>query len=57
MNEHKNAKNMCAIAWIENGRDGTVNVQRVVVYFAGHQLMDQAYIWGMSWKKARKLQI
>jgi len=54
MNEHKNGKNMCAIALIENGNDETVNVQRVVEYFAGHQPMDQAFNWGMSWKKARK---
>lgn len=40
---------MCAIALIENGRDGTVNVQRVVEYFSGHQSMDQAFNWGMSW--------
>lgn len=54
MDEHRNGKIMCAIAMIENVRNETFNVKRLVEYFGGHQEMDRAFNWGMTWTAGRK---
>ncbi|WP_107924654.1 TerD family protein [Lysinibacillus parviboronicapiens] len=54
LNEHRNGKNMCAIAMIENVNNETFKVERLVEYFNGHQDMDDAYHWGLSWRTGRK---
>lgn len=54
LNEHRNGKNMCAIAMIENVNNETFKVQRLVEYFNGHQEMDRAYGWGMNWVAGSK---
>ncbi len=54
MDEHRNGKNMCAIAMIENVKDQTFNIKRLVEYHNGHEMMDRAYGWGMKWKPGRK---
>ncbi|MEK5233295.1 TerD family protein [Lysinibacillus sp. FSL K6-0232] len=54
LNEHRNGKNMCAIAMIENVNNETFKVERLVDYFSGHQDMDKAYNWGLSWQAGRK---
>lgn len=54
LNEHRNGKNMCAIAMIENVNNETFKVERLVDYFSGHRDMDKAYNWGMSWRSGRK---
>ncbi len=54
LNEHRNDKNMCAIAMIENVNNETFKVERLVEYFKGHQDMDKAYNWGLSWRSGRK---
>ncbi|KQL54139.1 Tellurium resistance [Heyndrickxia shackletonii] len=54
LDEHRNGKIMCAIAMIENVKNETFKVQRLVEYFNGHQDMDRAYGWGMKWVAGRK---
>ncbi|MBM7656528.1 tellurite resistance protein TerA [Neobacillus cucumis] len=54
LNEHRNGQIMCAIAMIENVKNETFKVQRLVEYFNGHQEMDRAYGWGMNWVAGRK---
>ncbi len=54
LNEHRNGKNMCAIAMIENVNNETFKVERLVEYFSGHKDMDNAYNWGLSWRAGRK---
>ncbi|GAA0311368.1 TerD family protein [Psychrobacter aestuarii] len=44
---------MCAIARLVN-QNGSINVERINRYFAGHQEMDQAFGWGFQWKRGRK---
>ncbi|WP_107842165.1 TerD family protein [Metasolibacillus meyeri] len=54
LDEHRNGKNMCAIAMIENVNNETFKVERLVEYFTGHSDMDKAYNWGLSWRAGRK---
>jgi tellurite resistance protein TerA len=54
LNEHRNGKIMCAIAMIENVKNETFKVERLVEYFNGHQDMDRAYGWGMKWVAGKK---
>lgn len=54
LDEHRNGKIMCAIAMIENVRNETFKVERLVEYFNGHADMDRAYGWGMNWVAGRK---
>lgn len=54
LNEHRNGKNMCAIAMIENVNNETFKVERLVEYFSGHKDMDKAYKWGLSWHAGQK---
>lgn len=53
MDNPVNGKGMCAIALIENiGGDMTIN--KLNDYYAGHQEMDIAHNWNMTWQQARK---
>ncbi|MBK3493283.1 TerD family protein [Viridibacillus sp. YIM B01967] len=54
LDEHRNGKNMCAIAMIENVNNDTFKVERLVEYFSGHKDMDRAYNWGMNWVSGSK---
>ncbi|WP_042168683.1 TerD family protein [Paenibacillus gorillae] len=54
MDEHNNRKRMCAIAMIENVSDQTFSIQRLVQYFSGHEDLDKAYRWGLSWRAGSK---
>lgn len=54
LDEHDSRKIMCAIALIENVKNETFSVERVVRYFSGHQEIDQAFRWGLKWKAGRK---
>lgn len=45
---------MCAIALLEN-QSGQLQVRREVRYIQGmHQVLDQAYGWGLNWTAGRK---
>lgn len=54
LNEHQDGKIMCAIAMIENVKNETFRVERLVEYFNGHQNMDRHYQWGMQWQAGSK---
>ena len=54
LDEHRANMGMCAIAMIENVNDETFKVERLVEYFKGHEALDRAYGWGMSWTPGRK---
>lgn len=54
LDEHDNSKIMCALALLENVKDETFGIERVVKYFDGHEPMDRAFNWGLSWRAGRK---
>ncbi|WML90330.1 TerD family protein [Thiothrix lacustris] len=53
MTEGGNSLGMCAVVLLEN-INGTLQVNREVRYFKGHQEMDQAYRWGLNWRSGSK---
>lgn len=54
LDEHDNDLRMCAIAMIQNVKDETLSIERIVRHFQGHQELDKAYNWGLSWVRASK---
>jgi tellurite resistance protein TerA len=54
LDEHENDLRMCAIALIQNVKDETLSIERIVRHFQGHQELDKAYNWGLSWVRASK---
>lgn len=54
LDETRSNANMCAIAMIENVKDETFRVERLVEYFNGHVDLDNAYGWGMQWRAGSK---
>jgi tellurite resistance protein TerA len=53
LTEGGNSLGMCALVLLEN-LNGTLQVNREVRYFKGHQEMDQAYRWGLNWRAGSK---
>ena len=45
---------MCGLALFENQNDQTFSVEKIVQFYQGHQALDKAFNWGMSWKAGRK---
>jgi tellurite resistance protein TerA len=54
LDEHDNSKTMCALALLENVKDETFGIERIVKYYRGHQEMDKAFNWGLKWTSGRK---
>ena len=54
LDDHRSNKGMCAIAMIENIKNETFKIERLVEYFNGHRELDKAYGWGMSWQAGSK---
>ena len=54
LDEQRKGKRMCAIALIENEKNQTLSVKKVVEYFAGHREVDKAFNWGMTWSAGSK---
>ncbi|CAN7729030.1 TerD family protein [Paenibacillus sp. LjRoot56] len=54
LDEHDNDLPMCAIALIQNEKNETLSIERIVRHFQGHQELDKAYDWGLSWVRASK---
>ena len=54
MDEYGSSLGMCAIALLENDRDETFSVEKVVRFFKGHSQMDEAFHWGLRWIRGRK---
>jgi tellurite resistance protein TerA len=53
LTEGRRGNGMCAIARLVN-LNGSIEVERVNQYFAGHREMDQAFGWGFRWKSGSK---
>jgi tellurite resistance protein TerA len=53
LDEFGSDKRMCAIALVENN-GGAIDITRQVRFFGGHEELDRAYGWGMSWTAGRK---
>ena len=54
MDEYGSAQKMCAIAMLENMNDETFSIEKLVRFFDGHKLMDQAFGWGLNWVPGKK---
>ena len=54
LDEHRKGKRMCAIALVENEKNQTLSVKKMVEYFSGHREMDKAFKWGMTWSAGSK---
>ncbi len=54
MDEHRNGYNICAVAMLENVRDETFKIEKLVKYFPGHKDMDRHYKWNMNWVHGSK---
>ncbi|WP_394121142.1 TerD family protein [Planococcus donghaensis] len=54
LDEHRKGKRMCAITLVENEKNQTLSVKKVVEYFSGHREMDKAFKWGMTWSAGSK---
>lgn len=54
LDETNSQSGMCAIAMVENIKDETFRVERLVEYFNGHEALDKAYGWGMRWQRGSK---
>ena len=53
MDSYNSSDTMCALALLENVKDETFSVEKVVQFFRGHAMMDQAFGWGLNWKPGR----
>jgi tellurite resistance protein TerA len=53
LDSHRNDQYMCSIAMLEN-INNQLRITKLVDYFAGHQQMDVAYGWGLSYKAGSK---
>ncbi|OFE16166.1 Tellurium resistance [Humibacillus sp. DSM 29435] len=53
LDEARGGAGMCGIAMIQN-RGGELSVNREVNYVSGHDKLDRAYDWNLSWTAGRK---
>ena len=53
MTEGSSNARMCAVALVENV-NGAMRISREVQYFRGHDYMDKAFNWGLSWQAGSK---
>ncbi len=54
MDEYGSDLRMCAIALLENFRNETFSVEKVVRFFQTHETMDREFNWGLRWVPGRK---
>lgn len=54
MDTFNSSQKMCALAMLQNVNNDTFSVEKIIQFYGGHQLMDQAYGWGMRWTPGRK---
>jgi len=54
MDTYNSSNIMCGLALFENQNDQTFSVEKIVQFYPGHQALDQAFGWGMTWKAGRK---
>lgn len=54
MDEYGSDDPMCAIALLENVGGDNFSVEKIVRFFEGHRMMDQAFDWGLRWVAGSK---
>ena len=54
MDSYNSSNIMCGLALLENVNDETFSVEKLVQFYPGHEALDRAYNWGMSWRAGRK---
>ncbi len=54
MDQFDSDMKMCALALFVNQNDETFSVEKLVRFFPGHSMMDQAYNWGLKWVQGKK---
>lgn len=54
MDEYNSKDIMCGLVLFENCNDETFSVEKLIRFFNGHEALDRAYGWGMTWKPGRK---
>ena len=54
MDQFDSDMKLCALALFVNQNDETFSVEKLVRFFPGHSMMDQAYNWGLKWVQGKK---
>lgn len=54
MDSYNSSNIMCGLALLENVNDETFSVEKLVQFYPGHEALDRAYNWGMSWRAGHK---
>lgn len=54
MDSYNSSDKMCALALLENVKDETFSVEKIVQFYEGHARMDKAFQWGLNWRPGRK---
>jgi tellurite resistance protein TerA len=54
MDSYNSSNIMCGLALFENQNDQTFSVEKIVQFYQGHQALDQAFHWGLTWRAGRK---
>lgn len=54
MDNYNTQNTMCALALFENVNNETFSVEKIVQFYQGHQIMDQAFHWGLKWVAGKK---
>jgi tellurite resistance protein TerA len=54
MDDYSSLEKTCAIAMLENKRNETFSVEKLVQFFPSNIQMDQAYNWGLNWIEGTK---
>ena len=54
MDTYNSSNIMCGLVLFENVNDETFSVEKIVQFYPGHQALDKAFHWGMTWRAGRK---
>lgn len=54
MDSYNSTDRMCGLVLFENVNDETFSVEKIVRFFPGHRLLDEAFNWGLRWTAGRK---
>ena len=54
MDTFNSSQIMCGLALFQNVNNETFSVEKIVQFYQGHQSLDRAFGWNMSWTPGRK---
>lgn len=54
MDSFNSSNIMCGLALLENINDETFSVEKIVQFYRGHEDLDRAFHWGLSWTPGKK---